>query len=252
MLLELPHCSQTAQPPKTVGNNAFVLNLERALALLKQTPLFGHLHDTELQTAFCQAKTRRLLKGECLYSETETADSVYLLLEGEVQIFVSNGETKRYVLKQFNPGDLLGVDSFIGREARGNSCVAEGPCLLLEFSHTMLSALFCSKDGMPHCEQAFSCIACYLVSLVRDMTILTRNLSLLDVYGRLRILINQLLIEQDGMMVLSKPLKQQEIADQIGSSREMVARILKELVYGHYITIDNRRISVLKMLPENF
>ena len=43
-----------------------------------------------------------------------------------------------------------------------------------------------------------------------------------------------------------------EIADLIGSSREMVARILKELVFGRYITMENRRIVLLKMLPENF
>ena len=32
----------------------------------------------------------------------------------------------------------------------------------------------------------------------------------------------------------------------------MVARILKELVFGRYIRLENRRIVVLKMLPVNF
>ena len=54
------------------------------------------------------------------------------------------------------------------------------------------------------------------------------------------------------LMYLKENITQQEIADQIGSSREMVARILKELVFGHYIRMENRRIVLLKMLPEHF
>nr|WP_233158580.1 Crp/Fnr family transcriptional regulator [Chromobacterium sp. ASV5] len=209
--------------------------------------------DTEkLNLALERAEAKRLIKGEVLYTDQSASESVYLLLAGSVQLFVSDGGAKRYVLQTLVAGDLLGMDSYIDAGMRGNSCIADEDTLLLEFHRADLAGLFDSADGLPRCEKVRSKIMCYLVSLLRRVTTLARNLALLDVYGRVRILINQMLIEQDGVMILRKQLTQQEIADQIGSSREMVARILKELVYGRYICMDNRRIVVLKPLPENF
>jgi CRP/FNR family cyclic AMP-dependent transcriptional regulator len=49
--------------------------------------------------------------------------------------------------------------------------------------------------------------------------------------------------------VLPHRLTQQDIADHVGSSREMVSRILKELTVGGYIAIDSGRIALLKTPP---
>jgi CRP-like cAMP-binding protein len=52
--------------------------------------------------------------------------------------------------------------------------------------------------------------------------------------------------------MISQPLTQQAIADRVGSSREMIARILKELVFGGYIRLENKRIIIVQKLPERF
>ncbi|OHX11460.1 Crp/Fnr family transcriptional regulator [Chromobacterium sphagni] len=228
------------------------MNQEQVTQLLRQTPLFGHLTDEDLDAALEASATVRLARGEALYMEGGASDAVYLLLAGCMQVFVADGCGKKYVLQMAMPGGMLGMESFVDGGERSNSAVADEESVLLMFSREMLGRLFDSEDGLPGCDKVRSSIMCYLVSLVRHMTTLARNLALLDVYGRVRILINQMLIEQDGVLILRKQLTQQEIADQIGSSREMVARILKELIYGHYIRMENRRIVVLKMLPENF
>ena len=53
----------------------------------------------------------------------------------------------------------------------------------------------------------------------------------------------------DGTRIIDEVLTQQEIASRIGSSREMVSRILKDLVAGSYVAVRNRRWVVLKKLP---
>ncbi|POZ63388.1 Crp/Fnr family transcriptional regulator [Chromobacterium alticapitis] len=225
---------------------------EQATQMLRQTPLFGHLTEESMTRALSEAEAVRLGRGDSLYAEGEASDEVYLLLSGCMQSCVAGPAGKRYVLQMAMPGDMLGMESFVDGDIRNSSAVADEDSQLLKFSRTRLCALFGSEDGLPDCDKVRGSIMRYLVSLVRHMTTLARNLALLDVYGRVRILINQMLVEQDGVLMLRKQLTQQEIADQIGSSREMVARILKELVYGHYIRVENRRIVVLKMLPENF
>ena len=44
-------------------------------------------------------------------------------------------------------------------------------------------------------------------------------------------------------------LTQQDLAQMVGSSREMVSRIFTELKKGGYIEIENKRIIINKKLP---
>jgi CRP/FNR family cyclic AMP-dependent transcriptional regulator len=50
-------------------------------------------------------------------------------------------------------------------------------------------------------------------------------------------------------MVIEDKLTHQEIANMVGSSREMVSIILKELSNGGYITIDKKQITINRKLP---
>ena len=52
--------------------------------------------------------------------------------------------------------------------------------------------------------------------------------------------------------VVTEEATQQDIAARIGASREMVSRILKELVAGGYIRIEARRIVIAKTLPQGW
>jgi CRP/FNR family cyclic AMP-dependent transcriptional regulator len=56
----------------------------------------------------------------------------------------------------------------------------------------------------------------------------------------------------DGSMRIDEKLTQQEIADRVGSSREMVARILKDLTIGEYIDVEGRHIVIKRKLPESY
>mgnify|MGYP000458632161 FL=1 len=91
-----------------------------------------------------------------------------------------------------------------------------------------------------------------LARIVRRLSNTMKSLALLDVYGRVRALFESLLVEVDGQEMIDQPLTQQAIADRVGSSREMIARILKELVFGGYIRLENKKIIILQKLPERF
>ncbi|WP_399361178.1 helix-turn-helix domain-containing protein [Thiohalobacter thiocyanaticus] len=47
-------------------------------------------------------------------------------------------------------------------------------------------------------------------------------------------------------------MTQQDIADQVGSSREMVSRILKDLRAGNYISMDGKRFVINKRIPDRW
>jgi CRP/FNR family cyclic AMP-dependent transcriptional regulator len=81
------------------------------------------------------------------------------------------------------------------------------------------------------------------------MTESLKNLALLDVYGRVAKLLLELATEVDGRLVIDLRLTQQEIADRVSASREMVSRILKDLSVGGYIANEGGKIVIQRRPP---
>ena len=79
-----------------------------------------------------------------------------------------------------------------------------------------------------------------------------RSLALMDVYGRVVRLLEQLSVEEDGRKIVSEKLTHQEISQRVGSSREMVSRIMGDLNKGGYVDTSGERIVVLKPLPRHW
>jgi CRP/FNR family cyclic AMP-dependent transcriptional regulator len=77
-----------------------------------------------------------------------------------------------------------------------------------------------------------------------------KHLALLDVYGRVaRLLLNMAVEQADGKLMIPEKLTQQEIAERVGASRDMVSRIFRDLSQGGYITVENRFITINKKPP---
>jgi CRP/FNR family transcriptional regulator, cyclic AMP receptor protein len=87
---------------------------------------------------------------------------------------------------------------------------------------------------------------------VRRLSAQVRNLALLDVYGRLAALLPALAEPREGRLVIEPRPTHQELASRIGASREMVTRILGDLVRGGYLRMEGRRMVLLGKLPQKW
>jgi CRP/FNR family transcriptional regulator, cyclic AMP receptor protein len=88
-----------------------------------------------------------------------------------------------------------------------------------------------------------------LIRRVRVTTGNLKSLALSDVYGRLVRLLNALVQDVDGRQLIPEKLTQQEIADRVGASRDMIGKLMKDLVAGGYLAIEDRTIMMLRKLP---
>ena len=92
-----------------------------------------------------------------------------------------------------------------------------------------------------------------LAARVRKLTADVKSLALQDVYGRVANVLMDLAEErEDGSLFIPEKLTQQDIADRVGASREMVARILKDLTIGEYIRFEGRHIIINTRLPAKY
>jgi len=144
------------------------------------------------------------------------------------------------------PGDYFGEIALIDGESRSATIVTtEASELLVISSDDFQRTLMSSPELMFN----------LLKVLARKVRIATDKLETLafdDVYGRLVKLLIQLAKPQDNVWIVEERLTHQEIANMIGSSREMVSRILGALTAGGYISIDKKRIRIERKLPPAF
>ena len=52
-----------------------------------------------------------------------------------------------------------------------------------------------------------------------------------------------------GRLIVNEKLTQQDIAERVGASRDMISRLMKDLVGGGYLAIEERTITILRKPP---
>jgi len=88
-----------------------------------------------------------------------------------------------------------------------------------------------------------------IIDRARLATNSVKDLALLDVYGRVARLLLNMAVEHNGKLEIPEKLTQQEIAERVGASRDMVSRIFRDLTAGGYITVESRHITINKKPP---
>ena len=209
------------------------------------TVSFAAIRESLLREVAEQGRITTFPRNAALIHEGERGDTLFVILSGRVKVFSSNREGKEVILDIHGPGETIG-EMALDEGVRSASVVAIAPttCSLI------------SRDMMRRYITANPDFALHLIGrLIRRTRIAVENvkrLALLDVYGRVTTLIGSLTpggVAGPGLGTLTERLSQQEIAERVGASRDMVSRILQGLAASGYISIRSRRIDVLKPIP---
>jgi len=89
-----------------------------------------------------------------------------------------------------------------------------------------------------------------LTKRVRYLTEIVKNLALRDVYGRVIFTLKMLSEKENDDCVIKLRLRHQDIASMVGSSREMVSKIMKELMEAGVLQKVDQHIYIKKDFPK--
>ncbi|MCU7853562.1 MAG: Crp/Fnr family transcriptional regulator [Candidatus Thiodiazotropha sp. (ex Monitilora ramsayi)] len=178
-----------------------------------------------------------------ILSEGDSSDSLYLILDGKVKVFLNDENGKEAILNYQTAGEYFGELSLIDDSERSASIMTvEKSTMAVMSKQAFHQVLKKNPDIAIHLLKD-------LAQRVRSLTDEVKSLALCDVYGRLSKTLQGMAIEQDGKMVIEESFTQQELANRIGASREMVCRIFKDLVKGGYISSGQHQTIINKRLP---
>lgn len=213
---------------------------------LREIPLLSTLEADELIQLAGLMKERKAPKGSYLVYAEDPGPSIMFLVEGKAKVTLVSDDGKEIVLYSLSAGDFFGELAVLTGEDRSANVVAAADCHLYVLS---------SEDFKKHIRGNNGLALAMMQELalrLRAATTKIGDLALFDVYRRVARTLKMLAKPTDRngeeLMIIEERPTHQELANMVGTSREMVTRALKGLEEDGCIVLDNKSI-VIKKIP---
>jgi CRP/FNR family cyclic AMP-dependent transcriptional regulator len=221
----------TAPPRKPVAG-------DHAQAI-KAVPFFTQLNEQESELVRSVAIEKSYPKNAVVLTEGEIGDSLYMVESGRVKVFIGDEDGREIILKLLGPGQFFGEMAMIDQQPRSASVTTLEPSTFLILSH---GAFELCVERAPRIANMVLRI---LAQRVREADRKIGTLALMDVYGRVASTLLELAVNVNGKLVVGEKLSQQDLANMVGASREMVNRILKDLSERGFILVESKSITII-------
>jgi CRP/FNR family cyclic AMP-dependent transcriptional regulator len=200
------------------------------------------IEDPVVRELATRGQIRSFPKNTVFINEGDRGDSLFVIVTGRVKVFVSDNQGREMILDIHGPGQYVGEMALDGRPRSASVMTLEATICAMVTRDALKDAIVANPDlAMSLIEE--------LIDRARIATDTIKNLALMDVYGRVARLLLSLARERDGKLVVPERLTQQDIADRVGASRDMISRIFKDLTTGGYVTVVDRQITLNRRPP---
>ena len=210
---------------------------------LKLVPLFASLNDDELDVIVRLSSNVKYPKNKIIFIENEEGNELYIILKGSIKVSKISEGGEEMILAILKEGDFFGDMSLLDGKPRSATVTSNEDSILM-----LISGKSFEKVIEKHPRIA--------LKLLRELTLRLRkadnligNLAFLNVTGRIAGILLQFAEEygqktEEGVFIKSRPTHQ-AIANMVGSSRETVTRVLKQLEDKKYISMSGKDITIL-------
>ncbi|MDB5898743.1 MAG: hypothetical protein JWP22_2550 [Ramlibacter sp.] len=195
----------------------------------------AHLSDPGMRMLASLGWLQRMPAQTVFLREGDPADSAYVILTGRVKVFASDPNGGEIVLNICGPGECIGDMALDG-----------GPRSASVMTLDRVNCSVVPRDSLRQAVTEHPDFAMRLITtLIRRNRMATskiKGLALQGVRERVHVLLLGLAVERDGVQMVGERLSQTEIAQRVGASRDMVARVFKELQAEGAIRMEGRQI----------
>jgi len=212
---------------------------------LEKTPLLSNLTPLELKTLAARTVRKLFSAGELLFSEGEPCNGLHIIAQGKVRIFKTSMSGREQVLAVNVPGESVAeLPVFDGGPFPASAVAIENAEI----------AFISRRDFQAYClehpEVALKVLQ-VVGSRLRRLVGIIEELSFTTIRQRLISALLKL-AQSDGTkgargIEFQLPTTHQELANQLGTVRELVSRNLMRLQAEGLLEVDARHIVVKDM-----
>lgn len=212
------------------------------VAVLQSTALLSGLSPEEISTLAVRAVRKHLQSGELLFSEGEPCHGLHIIAHGKVRIFKSSASGREQVLAINQPGESVAELPVFDGGPYPASAVAIEDTQIAFISQRDFRA-YC----LEHPQVALKLLAMVgarlrrLVGIIEELSFTTIRQRLVSVLLKLA--------QSEGKptprgIEFQLPATHQELANQLGTVRELISRNLMRLQAEGLLDVDARQIVV--------
>jgi CRP/FNR family transcriptional regulator len=213
-------------------------------ALARHYPILKKMDPKIVQEAFRNARLSRVSAGTSLFMDNQPCHAFPFVLAGKIRVFKGSQNGREITLYTVSCGDVCAITAgcILGHHPYSASAVVEVDCELLTISSEAFEALLSDKDFRGFVFSLFS-------TRLQDLMILVEAVS----FQRLDQRLAALLLSKGSRITRTH----QQLADELGTVREIVSRVLKTFSQAGWIRLKREEIVVCnekglkKILNEN-
>ena len=200
--------------------------------LLERFPFFAALPAARLERLLAEAQLVRAPRGTLLFDARQPCRGFPLVLEGEVRVAKSSRGGREIVLYRVGPGQgcLLSGGCLLGDTDYSARAVAEEDVTLLSLPPALFQELMLGFE--PFRRFVFGMYGERLAEVME----LVEEVA----FRRLDARLAQLLVSRGPVLEAT----QQQLADELGSVREIVSRLLRQFEERGWVKLSRNRVTV--------
>lgn len=210
---------------------------EKIEELLKNLSFWNRLQESERELVVQNSKIMEYQAGDAVYSGGTQCLGMMMVLEGTLRTYLLSDEGKEVTIYRLRQGDV---------------CVLAASCIL--------SAITFDVEMEAQTDTHLLLVPAWVLSKLQDENVYVENFIYKEAAKRFSDVVEALqqmmflsLTQRVASFLLDESAKQntysitmthEEIAKTIGSAREAVSRILKQLAKGGYISLNRGEIKI--------
>ena len=207
--------------------------------LLKKNPVFSHLEDSVLERVLEIGVAKKYQTDEILLLAGDVWPNLFLQIEGRISVFKESYEGRGLLIAEFGEGDLFWGSAFFHEEARNPVTMRfTQDSLIYRWSREQMLPILTENGAM-----TWELARLMSTRMINASEIIT-GLAFRQVGGRLA----QFLLKYPGQTTTGpvvRSLTLDEMANRIGSTREMVCRFLQGFAHQGLINITRTEFEIV-------
>ncbi|MCD6311547.1 MAG: Crp/Fnr family transcriptional regulator [Elusimicrobia bacterium] len=211
--------------------------------ILKKIPVFSALSAGHLSRLGKISEVKSCKNGDIIVSEKSSGKMLFFVISGRIKIYKSASTDHIKVLSYLDKGDIFGEMIIFGGGVRSASAMAMSNCKIL----ILRAKDF--KDFASRNTPILLKIISTLITRLKKADDEIRSLAYNTVISRTAFVLlefaSQYGIRKGGKTQINFPLTHAEIANNVGSSREVISRVLSKLESLKYVECCRGKIAIL-------
>jgi CRP/FNR family cyclic AMP-dependent transcriptional regulator len=192
--------------------------------LLKRVPLFSSLTEAQISVLEGAFTKKKFSRNTLIFQQGQRSDAFFVILVGRAHVVTKDDRGREVIFAILNQGDHFGEMSLIDGEPHSTSVKTVIPTEVLMLEREAFE--FCLPT--PHSLQ--HSVMLNLVQRLRAADRKIEFLALMKAEERIIHFLKELARpDEEGNMVIQERISSTHVGKSVGTSREMVTRVIKRL-----------------------